>query len=259
MLRLECPQHSPDIHCITRVVSIVTLTTPRLKWTCRVAVYSQHTPHCCRPCRISSMTLSLPAIEPWLAKAPLRCILLQSRARHNFWWHSLHMLTGVRNMQAWLTLSKAKYASGVQALAAVQHTTLGDASTRMQRSAGSSDSGEVWSISAGSPDERQAILRSCGGLISPHMRQAQAAFLDVLEAARACIHARARLQAQMPSQSSGSVEDCAVLSGDPDQTALAPSGAATQEDDHDSIESSVTGAPELQVKHQAETDATQPQ
>lgn len=80
----------------------------------------------------------------------------------------------------WLSLSRAKYAMGPSAVSQMQYDDEPRAGTTL-RTAGTPDGGMQLLVSDEAPS--RPPLRWFGGMVSPHLRSAQTAFMEALQTA----------------------------------------------------------------------------
>jgi hypothetical protein len=96
-----------------------------------------------------------------------------------------------------MSFAMAKYAMGTRATAAAQGRREQEASTCV--ASGGADSAADLALHPASAAKQQEQLRACGGMVSPHLQDAQRAFLAAAQEAVVCSNARRRLQGCLPS------------------------------------------------------------
>ena len=99
-------------------------------------------------------------------------------------------------LQAWLSLAKARYAMGAQTVCSARHRPHATASTQIRLVNGTS--APQLCAQCASADAQKAQLQSFGGLVSPHLQQAQQHFLKVVQQAAQCATHRQHLLACLP-------------------------------------------------------------
>lgn len=94
-----------------------------------------------------------------------------------------------------MDVSRAKYSMGIKSVSQTQYPDDAEADVTVESTSKGPDILEVqWQNSAGSAKH----LYSFGGIVSPHLRSAQAAFTDVLNTAIKLSNAASCIKRQLP-------------------------------------------------------------
>jgi hypothetical protein len=105
-------------------------------------------------------------------------------------------------VQAWLKLSMAKYAMGMPAFSEASYREYPITTVRVTATQAQASLHELC-LTTGGKDDRAKQLRAFGGIVSPHLREAQQDFLDALQCAVQCSNAHRKLDAAL-----GALEQC---------------------------------------------------
>lgn len=98
-------------------------------------------------------------------------------------------------LQGWLEVSMSKYAMGSTSISQAQYRESPD--TCVHVASTSSTGNDDLQLQGGGAAELQQQLRGFGGMVSPHLREAQRHFVAALNAAVACANAQRRLRVQL--------------------------------------------------------------